>query len=245
MSFQEIVWWLVLIAVASYFYGNVNNAVLISAILGKDVRKEGSGNPGTLNMSRVFGIKIGALVLVLDILKGTVPALIARLCFGNATFLGDELPVGTFASALAGLFVVTGHIFPVIYGFKGGKGVASTIGVLFVFNWWVMLIAGALAIAFIFITKLGSVGSFIAITPPVIYFGVENLLRYALHSSLTGDALYAFVFTNVCALIMIVEVYVAHRKNIARLLKGEEHPTDWAGMVKKLKDKKKKQEPEA
>ena len=101
MSFQEIVWWLVLIAVASYFYGNVNNAVLISAILGKDVRKEGSGNPGTLNMSRVFGIKIGALVLVLDILKGTVPALIARLCFGNATFLGGELPVGTFASALA------------------------------------------------------------------------------------------------------------------------------------------------
>ncbi|HBK02213.1 MAG TPA: hypothetical protein DDY77_04200 [Clostridiales bacterium] len=244
MSFQEIVWWLVLIAVASYFYGNVNNAVLISAILGKDVRKEGSGNPGTLNMSRVFGIKIGALVLVLDILKGTVPALIARLCFGNATFLGGELPVGTFASALAGLFVVTGHIFPVLYGFKGGKGVASTIGVLAVFNWWIMLIVGAIAIAFIFITGVGSVGSFIAITPPAIYFGADNLLRYALNASLTGDALYAFIFTNVCALLMIIEVYVAHRKNIVRLFKGEEHKTDWAGMVKKLKDKKKKEEPE-
>lgn len=244
MQFYKIAWWLVLIAVASYFYGNVNNAIFISVLLGKDVRKEGSGNPGTLNMSRVFGIKIGALTLVLDILKGVVPPLIARLCFSDSTFLGGELSVGMFVSALAGFFVVTGHIFPVLYGFKGGKGVASTIGVLFVFNWWLMLIVGALAIAFIFITKLGSVGSFIAITPPAIYFVINNFVKYVVNSSLTKDALYAFIIMNVLALLMIVEVYVAHRKNIARLLRGEEHPTDWAGMVKKLKEKKKKEEPE-
>lgn len=241
MSVAKASLFLIIIAVVSYFYGNVNNAVIISKFLGRDVRKEGSGNPGTLNMSRTFGIKIGALVLLLDILKGVVPTLVASLVFGSTVFDGTTYGVGGCAKYIAGFFVVLGHVFPVIYKFKGGKGIASTIGFMVVCNWWIALICGVLAIAFILLTKLGAVGSFIATVPPIVYNFVVNLISYG---KTAGEAFYMFIAAESCLVLTFVLIIFAHRANIRRIMKGEERQTDWSGMLKKAFFKK-KQESEA
>ena len=239
MTAEKALLFFVIIAVASYLYGNVNNAVIISKFLGRDVRKEGSGNPGTLNMSRTFGIKIGALVLLLDILKGVVPTLVASLVFGNAVFEGSTLGVGECARYIAGFFVVLGHVFPVIYKFKGGKGIASTIGFMAVCNWWFTLICGVLAIAFILLTKLGAIGSFIATVPPIIYNFVVILVSYG---QMVVPALYFFIAAEVCLVLTFFLIIYAHRTNIKRLVNGNENKTDWSGMIKKIFSKKKENE---
>lgn len=231
--------WLALVAVASYLYGNVNNAVLISRLLGKDIRKQGSGNPGTLNMSRTFGMGVGVLVLTLDIFKGVIPSLVSSLCFGDACFASSTYSVGVCARYVAGFFAVLGHVFPVLYRFKGGKGVATTIGVLAVCDWKITLAFGLVAIAFIIFTGVGSVGSFIATTPPAIIFFVLELLGT---NGLSGGAFWFFVIAESCLVLTVLLVYFAHRENLVRLFKGEEHKTDWLGMLKKLGSKKKKKE---
>ena len=132
VSFKELWWPFLLVALFSYLIGNVNFARIISKIKNRDITKEGSGNPGTMNMSRTFGLKIGLLTFVLDILKGTLPTLATRLIFNNVIFLHSTLKVYLMAQYIAGFFVVLGHIFPIIYRFKGGKGIACTVGVFLV-----------------------------------------------------------------------------------------------------------------
>ena len=155
---------LVIFAVVSYFIGNINWAILISTLRKKDIRKMGSGNPGTLNMSRNFGLKLGLLTFFLDIMKGVVPTLTAYfvLC-GRGSFKGTEFLVVDLAIYLCGLFAVLGHIYPIIFKFKGGKGIATTIGVFIVCNsvqgWeWALVSVMAMiaALIFIYITEFGA-----------------------------------------------------------------------------------------
>lgn len=230
-----------MIALGSYFFGNINTAITISKIMGKDIRKQGSGNPGTMNMSRVFGIKIGALVLLLDILKGVIPTLIASLVYGDLLFTNTRLPISLLIQYMAGFFVVLGHIFPAFYGFKGGKGIASTIGVFAVTEWYIMLIFAVVALAFIFITRIGSMGSFLATTPPAIVACVRLYNDfYKGNSNLSATMITYFIIVNMLILGIVVLTWFAHRKNIERLLSGDEHPTNWLQMIKDAKLKKKK-----
>lgn len=241
MAFAECWWQLLLIAVGAYLFGNINTAITVSKILGKDIRTVGSGNPGTMNMSRVFGIKIGALILVLDILKGVIPTLIAKLVFGDLVFSDTQLPIYLLSQYMAGFFVVIGHIFPAFYRFKGGKGIASTIGVFAVAEWYIMIIFGVVALAFIFITEIGSMGSFLATTPPAIvacirlyndyYKGIVNP---------SANMITYFIISNMFILGIIVLTWFAHRKNIENLLSGDEHSTNWLQMIKDQKRKKNK-----
>ena len=241
MRISEYWWVFALIAAVSYLFGNLNTAIIISKILKRDIRKEGSGNPGTMNMSRVFGVGIGALVLVLDILKGVIPTLIAGLIFGDALFEGTTLPVGLLSRYCAGFFVVFGHIFPAFYKFKGGKGIASTIGVFFVTNWYIALIFGVVALAFIFITRIGSMGSFLATTPPAIYACIDVYVTYYKQAEDLNNVYIAyFIVINLLILGIVVLTWFAHRQSIERLLSGDEHPTNWLQMIKDLKLKKKK-----
>lgn len=239
MYFKDLWWSLLLIAVGSYFIGNLNFAILISQSKKKDIRKMGSGNPGTLNMSRQFGLGFGVLTLALDILKGAIPALIATLVYGNAVFGDSTLRVGEVAQYVAGFCAVLGHIFPAFYKFKGGKGIATTIGVFLVGEPWVTLIFAAIAVAYILITEIGSVGSFIATTPSAVAavirfyndgFADEPNFEYGMAFFIVADLL---VFG------IILLTWVAHRQNIKRLLAGEEHVTDWMRMIHDFKAKQK------
>ena len=238
--FSEVWWQFLLLVVGSYLVGNVNSAILISGAKKHDIRTEGSGNPGTLNMSRTFGLKVGMLTLFLDVLKGFVPSLVGYLFFRNAVFSGTEFIVGDLTRLLCGVSVVAGHIYPVLYGFKGGKGVASTIGVYLSVSPLVGILSIVLAVTFVYFTELGSVGSFIAITPPAVFYVVKVAVYYAKHAAPVGAliAVYALLFLSMFL------VYFAHRKNIARLIRGTEHPTSIKAMLKKDRERKqeKKQE---
>ncbi|MBR1891626.1 MAG: glycerol-3-phosphate 1-O-acyltransferase PlsY [Clostridia bacterium] len=240
MALSECWWILAIVAVASYLFGNINTAIIISKLLKKDIRTQGSGNPGTMNMSRVFGLKIGALVLLLDILKGVLPTLIAGFIFGDKTFEGTSLPITLICRYTAGFFVILGHIFPVFYKFKGGKGIASTIGVFLVAEWYVALIFGVVALAFIFITRIGSMGSFLATTPPAIYACIDIYnTYYKPQTEVANQHLAYFIVVDLLILGIVFLTWFAHRQNIERLLSGDEHPTNWLQMIKDLKLKRK------
>lgn len=237
---------LILLSLGSYLLGNVNWALLISKLKKTDIRKMGSGNPGTLNMSRNLGLKFGLLTFLLDILKGAIPTLVAFFLLRNRIFKDTTFIVSDLGTYLCGFSAVMGHIYPVFLKFKGGKGIASTIGVLIVceavHGWeWSMVIIMALvaALVFIYITEFGAMGSFIAITPPAISGSIRLFLTYGgLEMNLTVTY---YVITSMLIFALCFFTWFAHRKNIERMLAGEEHPTSIKEMVVKARAKKQAQ----
>lgn len=238
-----------IIAVASYFFGNINIAVIISKLKKKDIRSLGSGNPGTLNMSRNFGLITGLLTLFLDILKGAIPAFVGWIVFKDIYVYNTGFVLSDLAKYFFGLCVVLGHIFPVIFKFKGGKGIASTIGVLFTCSCteglpWacIAFMAVIAALVFIYITEFGAMGSFIAITPPAVANSIAMFIKYGTENgSIKGMNLeYLYYILTVFVLLGICFfTWFAHRKNIERMLAGEEHATSIKEMVFRFKEKRK------
>ena len=238
---------LVVLAVSSYFFGNINWALIISKSKKTDIRNIGSGNPGTLNMSRTFGLKTGLFTFFLDVLKGALPTLIAFFVFNNKYFDNSKFLISDFAIYLCGLFVVLGHIYPVFLKFKGGKGIASSIGVLVVcesvhgLNWAiVMIMALVCAVLFIYFTEFGAMGSFIAITPPAISGGIRLFLDY--QEVTFGVTPVFYIITAMLIFLLCFFTWFAHRKNIQRMLSGDEHPTSIKGMVVKARLKKQEEQ---
>lgn len=234
---------LAVFAVCSYLLGNVNWAIIISKFKKTDIRKMGSGNPGTLNMSRNLGLKFGLLTFFLDVMKGVVPTLVAFFVFKGRYFGNAEFEINTFAIYLCGFSVVLGHIYPIVFKFKGGKGIASTIGVFIVcesvYGWeWALIIIMALiaALLFIYFTEFGAMGSFIAITPPAIGSAIRLFIKYGNTVSQICSTFY--IITNMLILAICFLTWFAHRRNIERMLAGDEHPTSIKEMVVKMKAKK-------
>ena len=120
LQFSDIWYWFIVMAVVSYLIGCFNFALLISKIKHKDVRHMGSGNPGTMNMSRQFGLKIGALTLFLDMIKGGLPVLVAYLIFRGYVFAGTDVLVSDLARYVCGVSVIVGHIYPRHHEVQGG-----------------------------------------------------------------------------------------------------------------------------
>lgn len=220
-------YWFLLGAVISYFIGCFNFAVLISHFKNKDIRGQGSGNPGTMNMTRTFGLKIGAINFFCDVVKGGLPALAGWLIFKNFRFEGTLVQVSDFTRYLFGACVVLGHIFPVTMKFKGGKGIASTMG-LFAFSlacdeWWyfpvaVLILVGVLL--YIIFTEMGSMGSLLGVSGLTVFQATVFFLKYG------GNIADGWVM-SVMFLLLFIDflTWFAHRKNIFRLLAGEEHHT--------------------
>ena len=239
LSFSALWWQFLLLIIFSYLMGNINFAIIISKLKKQDIRTMGSGNPGTLNMSRNFGLKIGLLTLILDMLKGAIPTFLGFILYQNCLFDGTAIPVHTFSKVMCGFFAVVGHIFPVFMKFKGGKGIATTIGVFFVCSPLVGLISGILAIVFILLTEIGAMGSFIATTPGA-FTACYLIFKVFMQSGVFETK--QIVLTLVANLFVIGIIFLtwfAHRQNIKRLLMGEEHPTNWLQMLKEMKYKKK------
>ncbi len=199
-------WWqFCILAVICYFVGNVNFAVIFSRLIQKrDVRTCGSGNAGATNMFRVFGLRMGILTFACDCLKGVICCLCAKYIFA---LLGEQAAVQ--AQYFAGLFVVLGHIFPVLYGFRGGKGVAASIGVLLVNQPILMLCCIIPAIVIILVSDRMSVFAILTSLFMLIWCWT------VLHADIGAFAAAAFT-------LMFVLVIFAHRHNIVRIFKGKE-----------------------
>ncbi len=227
IAFSEIWYWFLLCAAACYLTGCFNFAVVISHFKKSDIRNVGSGNPGTMNMTRTFGLKIGAINFFCDVIKGGLPAVIGWLIFRNYVFAGTDVLVSDFARYFCGLFVIIGHIFPVTMKFKGGKGIASTMG-LFSFalpceQWWYFPIAVVFlfgVLGYIAVTEWGSMGSLIGVSGLTVWQASLFIIRY--ENEITNP----WIISLLMILFVInVLTWVAHRKNIYKLFAGEEHHT--------------------
>ncbi len=212
-------WWqFLIVAVCSYFVGAINFSIVFSHLFKKtDVRNYGSGNPGTTNMFRVFGLRMGALTFLFDALKGVLCCLVCRLLIFQS--LGQE--VACTSGYVAGLLAVVGHVFPAIHGFKGGKGVATSIGVMFSMQPILMLCCILPICVIILITDRMSVMSLLYSVFMIVWSWV--VLRAEIG-----------VFCVILLTIMYVIIIFAHRHNVIRLCKGQELPT---GVRKALRGK--------
>ena len=235
--FAQSWWQFLVIALSCYLIGCFNFALLISKLKRSDITKRGSGNPGTMNMTREFGVKIGVITFFCDAFKGGIPALVAFFLYKDMVFAGTNVAVSDFIRYFCGLFVIIGHVFPVTMKFKGGKGIASTLGLFWLSlscenPWWILL--GFLFLVFvagyIVVTEWGSMGSLIGVSGFAVWQGIVFRLRYALVlSSAYVIAIYLLMFA------IVVLTWSAHHKNIVRLVSGEEHRTSVKKMVKKKK----------
>ena len=197
----------IIVGIIAYCLGSISFSVIISKkMAGFDVRKKGSKNAGSTNVLRTVGKKAALITLICDILKGVVAILIAVL-LGNIFNVNDKV----LLIQIAGILVILGHTFPIFFGFKGGKGVATAIGVLLVINWQIALICIVFALVLIILTKTVSMGSIAAaILFPVLTLFITN------HYIVTGNYI---IFAIIIALIIVYN----HRSNISRILKGEEN----------------------
>ncbi len=218
-------WKIVILAVASYFFGNINIALLISKILKGDVRKMGSGNPGSMNMVRNFGLKIGILTLFLDAVKGALPTVLGWLFIGSSAPAFTDNRLGAYIGAFC---VILGHVFPVFLKFKGGKGIASSIGVCIVLQPVVIAITFLCAFVFLYFTHLGSLASFMAISVPIAFEGFSVASTDSPEAAAGAILLFALFALTV----------FAHRKNVLRLFTGTESRT----VLRKKKNSELKQD---
>lgn len=199
----------ILMAVIAYAIGSVNFSIILSKkIAGFDVREKGSGNAGTTNMLRSVGKGAAALTLVLDILKGIVAILIAKYLIGNIV---EEINVAILVQ-IAGFFVVLGHTFPMFFGFKGGKGVATALGVLLMSNPLIGVICLVFALAVMALTRMVSLGSIMAavLFPVLTIFITENYIANGYNYIIFGIAMAVLVIFN-------------HRSNLKRIYNGTEN----------------------
>ena len=142
----------ILMAVIAYLIGSISFSVIISKkMAGFDVREKGSGNAGSTNVLRTVGKKAAAITLICDVLKGVIAILIAMIIGNIFKNVDKELIV-----QIAGIAVVLGHTFPIFFGFKGGKGVATSLGVLLMSNWQIGLICLVFALVLMVLTKMVS-----------------------------------------------------------------------------------------
>lgn len=207
-----------LLGLVAYMMGNMSGARIVAKAKNSDITTAGSGNPGTLNVWRTYGFWPGIFTFVFDAVKGTIPTLVAYLTFG---YLGCDPEIAVY---VAGFSVILGHIFPVVYKFKGGKGIATSVGIFVVINWWVSLIAFAVMIVgmlFIKYASIFTIGYVVAMS--IVEICVMNPAVWV-----------NYIFVSA---ILFLVVW-AHRGNVVRLLKGKENKTELLAMLKKMGKKK-------
>ena len=199
----------VIMAIIAYLIGSINFSVIISKkVAGFDVREKGSGNAGSTNMLRSVGKGAAALTLLCDVLKGVVAILIA-IGIGNLVQSADK---GLLVQ-IAGIAVVIGHTFPIFFGFKGGKGVATSLGILLMTNWQIGLICLVFALVLMALTQMVSLGSCAAaVLFPVLTLFIKD------HYIVAEGGSY-FIYSVILAVIVLYN----HRSNIKRMLNGTEN----------------------
>ena len=233
--FRENFWQFPVIAIVCYFIGCFNAALLIARFKHLDIRKMGSGNPGTMNVSRELGWRAGLITFICDAFKGGIPAVIAYFIYRNSVFENTQILVSDFMRYYCGFFVVLGHVFPITMKFKGGKGIASTFGLFWgglacESAWWALGMLGLFVgiLLFILFTEWGGLGSLLGVSA----FSIIQLLYFQARYMTTPLNTYL-----VCLFLIILSInvvtWLAHYKNLRRLFAGEEHRTSLKKIVKK------------
>lgn len=195
---MQVVYWLVVMVVA-YFLGNINGALLISRFLMKDdVRSHGSGNAGLTNFFRTYGGFQSLLVIVIDVAKCVLACYMAQWILPQW---------GMTAKMAAGAVCILGHSYPLLEGFRGGKGIMSGFAMALATDWRVALIILGVFVLMVLLTRFVSLGSVLAATA----FGISYVLFH------WGD-------WGVCIIGVVTALFVIyrHHQNIARLFKGTE-----------------------
>lgn len=197
-----------------YFLGCFNGAVIVSKYIVKDdVRTHGSGNAGLTNFHRTFGGKLTAVVLLLDVVKMVVAVLIGVAIAVRIGALGPQAQgknmdfLITLSKYWAGLWCLLGHMFPVTFGFKGGKGVLSGVTLMFCLDWRMGLIALGIFLAAVFLTRYISLGSCLG----AVSFPVSTWLFVSRGPVIVG-----------MSVILAALVIFMHRGNLKRILNGTE-----------------------
>lgn len=189
--------------VLAYLLGSTSGSILVSKLFFKeDIRSKGSGNAGSTNVLRNYGLKFAAISFIIDALKGTLALIISKYLSNN--LIVDEY--SKYAIYVAGVAVIIGHIWPIFHKFKGGKGMATFVGVNLFFNPLIVLIQVLEALIILYGFKIMSIASIVATITAVIFVLFQGNTAW-------------LIMTVVDAILVIY----SHRSNISRLIKGEEN----------------------
>ena len=203
---------IIIVAIISYLIGSIMFSVIFTKkIAGFDVRTKGSGNAGSTNVLRTAGKKVAIITLICDILKGVVAVLIGYIV-GKLTKASVE--TSQMLILTAGVMVVLGHTFPIFFKFKGGKGVATSLGVLLMINWKIGLICLVFALLIMAVSRMVSLGSISAaiLFPVLCIFINENYLIKANH--------FGYILFGIILCLLVV---FNHRSNLKRIINGKEN----------------------
>ena len=203
----------IIMGIIAYLIGSINFSILISKKkAGFDIREKGSGNAGTTNMLRSVGKSAAIVTLILDILKGVVTIWLS-IFYGFMLYKIWNINIDyAILVQVSGILVIVGHTYPIYFGFKGGKGVATALGILLVTNWHIGIISLVFALVLIIVSRMVSVGAICA----AILFPVLTLFSY--ESSFIEPGNY-MVFSIIIAIIVCFN----HRENIKRIMNGTEN----------------------
>lgn len=211
-------------AVCSYLLGSINTSIILSrSIYGSDIRHSGSGNAGATNMLRTHGKGIAAATLICDVTKGILAVVIGMwidiFFTSNANNMSITAPERMYLlnniKYISGIFVVLGHDFPVFFRFRGGKGVATSLGVMMILNWKVGLIVLAAAIIIMAVSRYVSLGSISAAAMyPFILFT---------YITASGEPLEQQLPYLTMAFLLAIILILKHHSNITKLKNGTEN----------------------
>ena len=190
----------ILAIVIAYFLGNISPSILLGRAMGVDIKKEGSGNAGTTNALRVLGKKAAVITLIVDIGKGVI-----------AVLLGNVL-AGPEAAMYCALAAFAGHVWPAMFHFKGGKGVATSLGVVLLLDWRIGVTVLVVALLIMVLTRYVSLGS---VAAAVVFMALQIA-----DMIITGEF---NAVRLVCVLVLGFLLIIRHHANISRLLKGTEN----------------------
>ena len=197
-------------AVVAYFLGNFNGAIIVSKLIAnEDVRTKGSGNAGLTNFTRNYGARASIFVILIDVGKAVAACLLGGLLLKGYGHYADGV-------ALGGLFVILGHDFPVLLGFRGGKGILSGVTVALMMDWRIGLFVFGVFLVAYGLTKYVSLGS-------ILSSGAFGPIFAFFHWG-------AAVFPTCVGFGLSALIVWMHRTNIVRLVKGQERKTNLFGM---------------
>ncbi|MBQ7134473.1 MAG: glycerol-3-phosphate 1-O-acyltransferase PlsY [Ruminococcus sp.] len=214
----------IITAVIAYLFGSISFAVIFTKMSSKkDIREMGSGNAGFTNVLRSVGVVPAVFTLVFDFIKGALASLVGSWFFSTIACtdvsLADELVV--YGGLIGGVFAIIGHMYPVYFGFKGGKGIVTAASMMAVTDFRVFLLIVATFLILFFATKIISLAS---ITCAALY-GVYTFVCTFFFDFIRNDELFSLRYVLICtffAFLLGGFVIVKHKENIKRLLKGEE-----------------------